>query len=90
MLGWDEAKLALGYHYINFNGAALYVEGIKKILRIDGEEMTFQMPKGILRVAGNKLTVSEMSGTTLLVTGEIAAVYTDGVWQSKQSERGDA
>ena len=88
VLGLDEAKLALGYHYITYNGAAVYVEGVKRLLRIDGEEMVLQIPKGVLHIAGRDLTVAELNGASILVRGEVAAVYTSGVWQSEQGGTG--
>lgn len=75
-LGYDEARLALGYNYIVYNGEAVYVEGVKRILRIDAEEVAFSVKSGVLYVSGNSLAVSEICGGSVTVRGEILAVYT--------------
>lgn len=87
-LGYDEAKLALGYSYVNYNGEAVYVEGVKQILRIGESEMVFRLPRGVLRVAGKDLAAEEVCGATVLVRGRVSAVYTEGVWQDGQKESG--
>lgn len=86
-LGWDEAKSALGYHYINFNGAAVYVEGVKSVLRVDGEEMAFAVPGGILYVGGKDLCVDDLRGADVTVRGEIAYVETSASAARKKRQK---
>ena len=76
VLGLDEAALALGYNYINYNGKAVYVEGIKDVLKVDGNELAFRLPKGVLYVLGEKLRISDLSGSTVLVCGDVYSVET--------------
>ena len=90
VLGYTEAQLALGYHYSNYNGAAVYIEGVKRILRIDGEEMVFQLPRGVLHVAGNGLTVDRLCGAAVLLRGEIEEVFTDADARKKRKDKESA
>ena len=83
VLGFDEARLALGYSYVVYNGEAVYVEGIKKVLRLDESEIAFLVNKGVLYVGGEGLTVSDLSGATALVRGSIEAVYTSAAVDKK-------
>lgn len=76
VLGYDEAKAALGYNYTVFGGEAVYAEGIKRILRIDGEEIALALPRGVLYVRGEDLAADEINGASVLVRGKIQAVYT--------------
>lgn len=77
VLGLDEAKLALGYNYINYNGDAVYIEGIKSVLEVSSDAMAFRLPKGVLYVEGKSLEISELSGASVLVQGEIVSVGTE-------------
>ena len=77
-LGIDEAALALGYTAVNYDGKAVYIEGVKKVLKIDPDEMAFGLRKGILRVSGAYLEASEMTGSSVLVRGEIHSISASG------------
>lgn len=76
VLGFDEAKLALGYNYVNYNGEAVYIEGITAVLRVDSDEMAFRIKHGVLYVAGTDLSVYELCEKSVLVRGNITAVET--------------
>ena len=75
-LGFDEARLALGYNYIVYNGEAVSIEGVKRILRIDENETAFSVAGGVLYVSGKSLNVADICGGSVTVRGEIFAVYT--------------
>lgn len=77
LLGFDEARLGMGYSYINFNGEAVYLEGITALLRLGSEETAFKLKKGVLYVRGNDLTVSELRQGSALVRGNIESVSTE-------------
>ena len=83
LLGFDEARLSMGYSYINFNGEAVYLEGITALLRFGDEETTFKLKKGVLTVRGRDLTVSELRQGSALVRGFIESVGTEPM-QGKQ------
>lgn len=74
MLGYDEARLSLGYSYTNFNGEAVALEGVTALLRIDSEETAFKLKRGVLYVRGQSLTVSELRKGSALVRGLIESV----------------
>ena len=77
-LGLSEAALALGYTAVNYDGKAVYIEGVRKILKIDTDEMAFGLKKGILRVSGVALEASELTKSAVLVRGEIHSITSSG------------
>lgn len=77
-LGLDEAALALGYTAVNYDGKAVYIEGVKKVLKIDPDEMAFGIKNGVLRVSGAGLEASELTKSAVLVRGEIHSVSASG------------
>lgn len=77
-LGLSEAALAMGYTAVNYDGKAVYIEGVKKVLKIDPDEMAFGLKNGVLRVSGEHLEASEMTKSTVLVRGEIRSISTGG------------
>ena len=92
MLGFDEARLSLGYSYTNFNGEAVYLEGITALLRIGSEETAFKLKKGVLFVRGKDLTVSELRKGSALVRGTIESVGTESAPSQNRAkqEQGNA
>ncbi len=82
ILGVDEAKAALGYHYINYDGLAVYIEGIKSVLRVEEERMAFKLGKGVLYVEGSELRLDDLSVGSVLIRGKILAVH-DGSFSGK-------
>lgn len=68
--------MALGYNYVNYNGEAVYIEGIKSVLTVSDTDMTFRLPRGVLYVEGVGLTVSDLEGASILVRGQILSVAT--------------
>ena len=78
LLGFDEARLSMGYSYINFNGEAVYLEGIAALLRFGDEETAFKLKRGVLFVRGKDLTVSELRQGSALVRGKIESVSVEG------------
>ena len=66
-LGFDEARLALGYNYIVYNGEAVYIEGVKRILRIDENETAFSVAGGVVYVSGKSINVADLCGGRVTV-----------------------
>lgn len=87
LLGFDEARLALGYSYINFNGEAVYLEGVTALLRFGCEETAFKLKKGVLFVRGKDLTVSELRQGSALVRGIIESVDTERAVSKREEAR---
>lgn len=83
-MGLNEAKLALGFNYINYDGKAVFIEGIKNVLKVDDCELAFQLKKGVLYVFGESLKISDLSGGSVLVEGIIHAVC-DSVGREKST-----
>ncbi len=63
-----------GYNYIGYGGRAIYIEGVKRVLSIAPESMTFDCGKVRLNVSGAELTVSELEDGCVTVTGKVSSV----------------
>ena len=72
LLGLDWARIAGGYSLVNYNGEAVYIEGIKKIVAVSDNEITVDTPKARVRVAGEELAVFALEEKTMVVRGRIA------------------
>lgn len=66
--------IANGYQVINYNGLAVYIEGFRRILSIDGTAVVVGMKKQRLTVSGENLAVRELENNTVIVCGKIIAV----------------
>lgn len=73
-IGLDWIKLASGYNVINYNGEALYIEGIKKILKISNTEILVSTAKLIITVAGSELNVYDSNCESIIIKGKIKCV----------------
>ena len=74
LLGLDWARIACGYSVVNYNGEAVYLEGIKKVVTVSGAEMVFDTGKGRVKISGGDLAVFLLEEKTAVVKGRIAAV----------------
>ncbi len=84
LLGYDEARLALGYSAILFNGEAVYIEGIGALLSLSDTELAFKLKRGVLYVRGAALRVAELRQNSVLVRGTIETLST----QKAEADRG--
>ena len=62
------------YTVINYGGEAVYIEGVKRIISIDPENMRFACGRTKLALIGDKLKVSELGGGCVTVTGKVRSV----------------
>lgn len=76
MLGYSEARIALGYNYVNYNGEAVYVEGALGIIKITDCEIVLRIKRGVLYVYGEGLKISDLCGKSVLIRGNIDSVQT--------------
>ena len=74
LLGLDWARIARGYSLVNYNGEAVYLEGIKKIASLSDAEMIFDTGKGRVRITGEGLTVFSLEEKTVIIKGRILVV----------------
>ncbi|MCI9031517.1 MAG: hypothetical protein HFK09_03225 [Clostridia bacterium] len=63
------------YTVINYGGEAVYIEGVKRIVSIDSENMRFACGGIKLALDGENLKVSELGGGCVTVTGKVRSVY---------------
>ena len=63
-----------GYHLINLDGKALYVEGHKGILSLGQELINFRVKGKIVSVLGEGLSLRALTSSTLSIVGEIKCV----------------
>ena len=71
LLGLNWASIANGYSLINYNGEAVYIEGIKKVLLMSDTEIVVDAGKLRLRVGGEDLAVHSLEEKTIIVSGKI-------------------
>lgn len=66
------------YTVINYGGKAVYIEGIKRIISVATSIIRLDCGKHRLCVNGEGLTVSELGGGCMTVTGKIFSVEEEG------------
>ena len=71
LLGLDWARIASGYSMVNYNGEAIYLEGIKKIINVSDIEVVVDTKKARLRIAGEELCIFSLEEKTMIVKGKI-------------------
>ncbi|MCL2798649.1 MAG: YabP/YqfC family sporulation protein [Firmicutes bacterium] len=74
LLGLDWARIAVGYSVVNYNGEAVYIEGIKKVVSLSDTETVFDAGKGRVRITGEGLSVFALEEKTAVIKGRITAV----------------
>ena len=74
VLGLNADSIANGYQVINYSGAAVYIEGFKRILSIDERAVAVATKKQRLTVSGENLAVKELENNTVIVCGRIVSV----------------
>jgi len=63
-----------GYRIINFDGKAVYIEGIQNILRFNNEEVNLKLKKGAVKLIGQNLILQNIDVNSIVVTGKIMQV----------------
>jgi len=71
LLGLDWARIAAGYSLVNYNGEAVYIEGIKKVITVTDTCIVVDTPKRRVRVAGEGLAIFSLEEKTMIVKGKI-------------------
>jgi len=71
LLGLDWSRIARGYSLVNYNGEAVYIEGIKKIVTVSETEMIVDTPKARVRIVGENLEIFSLEDKTIIVKGKI-------------------
>jgi len=71
VLGLDWARIANGYSFVNYNGEAVYIEGIKKIVNVSDTEIVVDTSKRRVRIFGEALSVFSLEDKTMVVKGKI-------------------
>ncbi|MCL2061798.1 MAG: YabP/YqfC family sporulation protein [Firmicutes bacterium] len=71
ILGLDWAHIAGGYSLVNYNGEAVYIEGVKKLLVISDTEIIVDTGKPRIRVSGEGLAIFSLEEKTMVVKGTI-------------------
>lgn len=75
IFGLEWAKVSLGYSYVNYNGNAVYIEGFKKVLSVEGDCLKFLVgKKEILTVSGSDLAIFLLEKNTIMIKGLIKSI----------------
>ncbi|MCL2556693.1 MAG: YabP/YqfC family sporulation protein [Firmicutes bacterium] len=65
-IGLNELSLSGGYSVINYNGEAVYLEGVIRLLSIEDDTIALQLRGANVIVAGMGLRISELSGGCII------------------------
>lgn len=74
LLGLDWARIANGYSIVNYNGEAVYIEGISKMASLSESEIVVDAGKTRIKVEGVDLFVVSLEDKTMVVRGDIKFV----------------
>ena len=74
ILGLDWARIAGGYSVVNYNGEAVYLEGIKKVVVVSDTEIVVDTGKQRVRIAGEELAISLLEEKSMVAKGRISQV----------------
>lgn len=66
-----------GYTIINYDGKALYVEGIEKILLLADEKILVLCNKKIIEITGTQLCVKQIEQGSIIICGNIGVISED-------------
>jgi len=69
-IGLSELSLSGGYSVINYNGEAVYLEGVERLLGIDEGVIRLRLRGANVIIEGTDLHISELSGGCI-IKGEI-------------------
>lgn len=73
--GLDRLRLTAGYQVINYNGEAVYIEGVRRVRSIAQDEITVGVGKSAsLIVTGSDLVLYDLSDGSVTVKGSIISV----------------
>lgn len=65
------------YRYVNIGGAALYVQGHRGIISYGTEKVVLRLKAGRLEITGENLTIKQLTGDDIALTGKIISVSAD-------------
>ncbi len=70
----QSAETSFDYRVVNLGGKSVYIEGIKSVVRLEKNEMIFQLKNCPLCVVGKDLKVKYLDKTTCVIVGKIQSV----------------
>ena len=73
LLGLDWARIASGYSMVNYNGEAVYLEGIKRVVSVSDLEVIVDTKRARLKVVGEELAIFSLEEKTMIIKGKIVA-----------------
>lgn len=65
---------SLPYQSVMIGNYLIYVEGFNSIILYAKESVVFKVKSGVLTVAGENLTIKEVTTSTITICGEIKSV----------------
>lgn len=68
------AETSFDYRIVNLGGNSIYIEGIRSVVRLETNEMIFQMKNCALSVVGSELKIKYLDKTTCVILGKIKSV----------------
>lgn len=71
--GLNELNLSSGYNIINYSGKVLYIEGLKKLLKVDSEQIQLELFGAVATIIGKELSIFELSDT-IIIKGQVLSM----------------
>ncbi len=65
---------SINYRLVNMGGKFLYIEGLKSVVSLGTESMSFQLRQVILDISGKNLKLSYLDKASCVIEGEITSV----------------
>lgn len=73
-VGFDEKSEVLGFKCTVLGKYGVYIEGARRIVKFEGDEVTVETVCGQVHIAGENLTLRSMTKTDVVVGGHIANI----------------
>lgn len=65
---------ATGYQIVDYNGEAIYIEGVKRILNLTGEAIRFETRKALIEFTGEELVLDRADEGSAVVRGKVRGI----------------
>lgn len=87
--GVNELNLSTGYNIVNYNGKVLYIEGLRRLLKVEEEQIQLELNGALATIMGKELEIFELSDTIIIkgqiVSMEFAQIFNQG--KKKRNEK---
>lgn len=65
---------ATGYQIVDYNGEAIYIEGVRRILNLTGASIRFETKRALIEFTGEGLTLDRADEGSAVVRGKVTGI----------------